>query len=150
MGQYRLLILDGHDSHNGPEFDQFCIENSIIPLYMPGYSSRLLQPLDVGCYSPLKQIYKKDVEKQMRLGINHIDEDELLTIYYSVCPAVLSEKNIQSGFKATGLVPYDPEQVLAQSNTHMDTPTSPGTSQKLSSLLDHCQASKCTTAGVAE
>ncbi|KAL1954183.1 hypothetical protein VTO42DRAFT_1539 [Malbranchea cinnamomea] len=128
MGQYRLLILDGHGSHNGPEFDQFCMENSIIPLYMPGRSSHLLQPLDVGCYSPLKQVYKKEVEKQMRLGINHIDKDKFLAIYSSIRPAVLSEKDIQSGFRATGLVPYDPEQVLAQLNTHMHTPTPPGTS----------------------
>ncbi|KAL1952872.1 hypothetical protein VTO42DRAFT_4077 [Malbranchea cinnamomea] len=84
--------------------------------------------LDVGCYSPLKQVYKKEVEKQMRLGINHIDKDEFLTIYSSIRPAALSEKNIQSGFRATGLVPYDPEQVLAQLSTHMDTPTPPGTS----------------------
>ncbi|KAL1954942.1 hypothetical protein VTO42DRAFT_400 [Malbranchea cinnamomea] len=95
---------------------------------MPGHSSHLLQPLDVGCYSPLKQIYKKEVAKQMRLGINYIDKDEFLTIYSSIHPAVLSEKNIQSGFRATGLVPYDPEQVLAQLNTHIHTPTPPGTS----------------------
>ncbi|KAL1956001.1 hypothetical protein VTO42DRAFT_7901 [Malbranchea cinnamomea] len=128
MGQYRLLILDGHGSHNGPEFDRFCMENSIIPLYMPSHSSHLLQPLDVGCYSHLKQLYKKEVEKQMRLGINHIDKDEFLTIYLSVRTVALSEKYIQSGFRATGLVPYDPEQVLSQLNTHMDTPTPPGTS----------------------
>ncbi|KAL1955108.1 hypothetical protein VTO42DRAFT_9042 [Malbranchea cinnamomea] len=34
IGQYRLLILDEH-SHSGPEFDQFCMETPIIPLYMP-------------------------------------------------------------------------------------------------------------------
>jgi hypothetical protein len=26
-GMYRLLILDGHDSHATPEFDQFCKDN---------------------------------------------------------------------------------------------------------------------------
>ncbi|KAL1957569.1 hypothetical protein VTO42DRAFT_5680 [Malbranchea cinnamomea] len=101
IGRYRRLILDGHGSHNGAEFDRFCMENLIIPLYMPSHSSHLLQPLDVGCYSPLKQLYNKEVEKQMRLGINHIDKEEFLTIYSSVRPAVLSEKSIQSGFRAT-------------------------------------------------
>ncbi|OJD12180.1 hypothetical protein ACJ73_09398, partial [Blastomyces percursus] len=118
-GRYRLLILDGHGSHNGPEFDQFCTQNLIIPLYMPAHSSHLLQPLDVACYSPLKQAYRKEVEKRMGLGINHIDKDEFLTIYPSVRTAALSEKNIQSGFKATGLAPYDPEQVLSRLNTQM-------------------------------
>jgi hypothetical protein len=128
IGRYRLLILDGHGSHNGPEFDRFCTENSIIPLYMPPHSSHLLQPLDVSCFSPLKQAYRKEVEKKMGLGINHIDKDEFLTIYSRVRTEALNEKNIQSGFRATGLVPYDPEQVLSRLNTQMKTPTPPGTS----------------------
>lgn len=115
-------------SHSGPEFDQFCTENSIIPLYMPPHSSHLLQPLDVSCFSPLKQAYGQHVQKSMVLGINHIDKDEFLTIYSSICTAALSERNIQSGFRATGLVPYDPEQVLSRLNTQMCRPTPPGTS----------------------
>jgi hypothetical protein len=61
IGQYRLLILDGHSSHSGPEFDQFCTENLIIPLYMPPHFSHLLQPLDVSYFSPLKRVYKQEV-----------------------------------------------------------------------------------------
>jgi hypothetical protein len=76
----------------------------------------------------LKQAYRQEVEKRMGLDINHIDKDEFLTIYSSVRAAALSEKNIQSGFRATGLAPYDPEQVLSQLNTKMKTPTPPGTS----------------------
>jgi hypothetical protein len=47
-------LLDGHGSHITPEFDQYCLAYSIIVLYMPPHSSRLLQPLDVGCFSVLK------------------------------------------------------------------------------------------------
>lgn len=121
IGRYRLLILDGHGSHSGPEFDQFCTENSIIPLCMPPHSSHLLQPLDVSCFSPLKQAYGQHVQKSMVLGINHIDKDEFLTIYSSIRTAALKERNIQSGFRATGLVPYDPEQVLSRLNTDVYT-----------------------------
>ena len=128
VGKYRLLVLDGHGSHNGPEFDQFCTENLIIPLYMPAHSSHLLQSLDVACFSPLKQAYRKQIEKSMALGINHIDKDHFLTVYASVRKEALSQKNILSGFKATGLVPYDPEQVLSRLNTQLHTPTPPGSS----------------------
>ena len=44
VGQYRLLILDGHGSHATPEFDRFCLENAIITLHMLPHSSHLLQP----------------------------------------------------------------------------------------------------------
>jgi hypothetical protein len=61
IGRYRLLILDGHGSHSGPEFDQFCTENSIISLYMLPHSSHLLQPLNVSCFFPLKRAYRQEI-----------------------------------------------------------------------------------------
>ncbi|WP_346962629.1 hypothetical protein, partial [Staphylococcus aureus] len=42
-GRYCLLILDGHSSHATANFDHFCMERRIIPLYMPPHSSHLLQ-----------------------------------------------------------------------------------------------------------
>jgi hypothetical protein len=128
IGRYRLLILDGHSSHSGPEFNQFCMKNLIIPLYMPPHSSHLLQPLDVSYFSSLKRAYRQEIQKQIALSINHIDKNEFLTIYSRVRTAALSKKNVQSAFRATGLVPYDPEQVLSRLNTQMKTPTPPGTS----------------------
>ena len=41
-GTYWLLILDGHGSHLTPAFDQFCMENKIIPLCISPHSSHLL------------------------------------------------------------------------------------------------------------
>ncbi|KAH7464397.1 hypothetical protein FOMA001_g17659 [Fusarium oxysporum f. sp. matthiolae] len=53
--RYRLLILDGHESHHSVEFEEYCKENKIITLCMPAHASHLLQPLDVGCFGPLKR-----------------------------------------------------------------------------------------------
>ncbi|EDN06237.1 acetyl-CoA hydrolase [Histoplasma mississippiense (nom. inval.)] len=114
--------------HASAGFDQFCSENQIIALYMPPHSSHLLQPLDVGCFSSLKTAYGQQVENQMRLGINHIDKEEFLALYPAAQIQALTESNIKSGFRAAGLVPYDPEQVLSRLNTTMHTPTPPGTS----------------------
>ncbi|KAF5201710.1 Pogo transposable element [Thalictrum thalictroides] len=125
IGRYRLLILDGHKSHCTAEFDQYCMENSIIPLCMPPHSSHILQPLDVGCFSPLKNIYGGQVEANIRLGVNHIDKPEFLTIYQTTRTQALSSSNICSGFAATGLVPYSPERVLSGLNIQIRTPTPP-------------------------
>ena len=65
-GVYRLLILNGHNSHATPKFDQYCINYKIITLYMPAYTSHLLQPLNVGCYSPLKRVYGRKVQELAR------------------------------------------------------------------------------------
>jgi hypothetical protein len=57
VGSHRLLILDGHESHNSVNFYQYCEEHKIITLCMPPHSLHLLQPLDVGCFAPLKKAY---------------------------------------------------------------------------------------------
>jgi hypothetical protein len=55
VGRYRLLVLDGHDSYHLTEFELFCQAHNIITLCMPPNSSHILQPLDIGCFSPLKK-----------------------------------------------------------------------------------------------
>ena len=55
IGNYHLLTIDGHKSHNLLDFQQYCKENKIITLCMPPHLSHLLQPLNVGCFSPLKK-----------------------------------------------------------------------------------------------
>jgi hypothetical protein len=67
-GEYRLLIFDGHGSHHTAQVEEFCRENNIITACMPPHSSHLLQPLDVGCFSPLKTSYGRQVDNHMRLG----------------------------------------------------------------------------------
>ncbi|OJD20298.1 hypothetical protein ACJ73_08367 [Blastomyces percursus] len=65
--------------------------------------------LDVGYFSPLKTSYGQQVENQMRLGINHIDKEEVLALYSVAHMQALNDNNIKSGFRAAGLVLYDPE-----------------------------------------
>lgn len=46
---------------------------------MPAHSSRLLQPLDVGCFAVLKRAYGQFVRDLMRIGVNHIDKLDFST-----------------------------------------------------------------------
>jgi hypothetical protein len=57
VGQYRLLVLDGHGSYIMPAFDHYCQDYDIIVMQMPAHSSHLLQPLDVGYFASFKKIY---------------------------------------------------------------------------------------------
>jgi hypothetical protein len=123
LGCYRLLILDGHSSHVTPEFNQYCIDHSIIVLCMPPHSSHLLQPLDVGCFSVLKRSYGRLVEQKMSLGVNHIDKHEFLPLYQQARAEALHESNLRSGFAATGPVPYEPDRVLSLLHAQYHTPS---------------------------
>ncbi|EED16700.1 transposon, putative [Talaromyces stipitatus ATCC 10500] len=124
-GRYRMLILDGHGSHLTPQFDQICTENNIIPVCMPSHSSHLLQPLDVGCFAVLKRQYALHVEQRVRLGFNHIDKYDFLTAFPEARTVAYKAENIQNGFKATGLVPFDPDHVYQKLTVQLRTPTPP-------------------------
>ena len=90
---------------------------------MPAYSSHLLQPLDVGCFGPLKRAYSKLIEQKGRLGYNHIDKLDFLKAYPAAHQEVFTTENIQSGFRATGLIPFNPKAVLDKLNLNLGTPT---------------------------
>jgi hypothetical protein len=122
-GNYRLLILDGHESHHSTEFELYCQQNNIITLCMPSHSSHLLQPLDVGCFGPLKRAYGRQVEDLMRMHINHVSKVEFLCSFREAFFASITERNIQGGFAGSGLVPYDPDKVLSKLDVKLRTPT---------------------------
>jgi hypothetical protein len=48
---------------------------------MPVYSSHFLQPLDVGCFSPLKRAYGRLIKAKARLGFYSIDKLNFLRTY---------------------------------------------------------------------
>ena len=93
---------------------------------MPPYTSHLLQPLDVSCYSPLKRAYGRQIEELARHGVYHIDKTDFLTAYTRIRLTVFTQQNIQAGFQATGLVPSCPDRVLS-SLTIVRTPSPPQT-----------------------
>jgi hypothetical protein len=124
-GPYRLLIMDGHGSHHTARLQAYCKEQSIITLCMPPHSSHLLQPLDVGCFSPLKRAYGAQVELKMRYGVNHITKEQFLEAYLIAHKQAITESNILSGFRASGLVPFNPQRVLDTLIPIQRTPSPP-------------------------
>ena len=125
VGARRLLILDGHESHQSLEFQELCKENNIYTLCMPPHSSHLLQPLDVGCFSPLKRAYSREVESLIRHQINHITKLEFLPAFKVAFDRSFTPANICSAFRGAGLVPLQPDAVLSRLDIKLRTPTPP-------------------------
>lgn len=92
---------------------------------MPAHSSYLLQPLDVGCFTPLKKAYRKQVEELMRSHINHIIKLEFLPTFKAAFEAMFTKQNIAGGFQGAGLVLLDLEAVISRLNVKLRTPTPP-------------------------
>jgi len=130
-GSHRLLILDGHESHCSVPFELYCKENKIITLCMPPHSSHILQPLDVGCFGPLKKAYGRQIENKMIAGTSHISKEDFFPAFFAAFKQSMTVKNIQGGFKGAGVMPHDPEAVLSKLDVRLKTPTPPGSSQEL-------------------
>ncbi len=124
-GVYRLLVLDGHESHHSAEFEVYCQEHSIITLCMPAHSSHILQPLDVGCFSPLKQAYGRQIEEMMRAQITHISKDDFFPAFHAAFDIAMTKSNIQGGFRGARLFPFDPKRVISILDLKLKTLTPP-------------------------
>lgn len=103
-----LLILDNHDTHISLRAIDVARENGIVLLTLPPHTSHKLQPLDVGVYGPFKTAYNRAIDGWLRSN-----PGKTVTIYdipflvYQAQIAAVVPRNIASGFKATGITPFD-------------------------------------------
>ena len=75
---------------------------------MPPHSSHILQPLDVGCFGPLKAAYVGQINNLIRVHKTHVSKEDFLATFYTAFQAAMTKSNIQGGFRGVGLVPFDP------------------------------------------
>jgi hypothetical protein len=79
---------------------------------MPLHASYILQLLNIRCFAPLKQVYKKEIKGLVDSYINYINKKAFLAIFLEVYNRVILKSNILSSFRATSLVLLDLEVVL--------------------------------------
>lgn len=110
----RLLIVDGHGSHITYQFIEYCIKHNILLFCLPSHSTHLLQPLDVGLFSPYQHFYGRAVDDYMRSGQNrHGIKKSLFIPFLSYArEQAFSHHNICQAFEATGIWPLSARKVL--------------------------------------
>jgi hypothetical protein len=94
------------------QFCDFCKAHDIVLFCLPAHTTHLLQPLDVGLFSPLQQYYGKFVDDYYlatNVGISHA---QFLPIYKKARAAAYTRENIESSFRETGIVPFNPRLLL--------------------------------------
>jgi len=92
---------------------------------MPAHASHLLQPLDVGCFGPLKRAYGREIEHLIRCSVTHISKTEFFPAFHAAHQAAITESNIKGGFRGAGLAPFNPENVISKLDVQLRTPTPP-------------------------
>jgi hypothetical protein len=125
VGVYRLLILDGHESHLNQDFKDYCFKQKILTLCILPHSSHILQPLNVVCFSLLKRKYSQRVRDLARRRVFHINKEGFLPAFKDAFFDVFTEENCRKAFKALGIVPINAQVVLDRLKVRLRTPPAP-------------------------
>ena len=92
---------------------------------MPPHASYILQPLNVRCFAPLKQAYKREIKSLADSYITYVDKKAFLVTFQPVYNKAILKSNILLSFRATGLVLLNLEVVLLRLKVKPRTLTPP-------------------------
>jgi hypothetical protein len=116
IDDYRLLLVDGHDSHVTTQFMYECHQNRVQLVYLIPHSSHVLQPLDLSCFSAIKSRYRAQIADLARYEDSApVKKIRFVQYYDKARRESLTPFYIRAGWKAAGIYPWDPRKVLRSS-----------------------------------
>jgi len=108
----QVLILDGHDSHNFVELIELAIQNRIEIVELPAHTSNWLQPCDRTIFKPFKEFYASAVQEMKDTFPGVVPNKANFTgLFRKAWEMAMTKSNIQSGFKACGIYPFNPSAI---------------------------------------
>ncbi|KAJ8911832.1 hypothetical protein NQ315_012562 [Exocentrus adspersus] len=110
----KVLIGDNLVSHISINVIHKYEENEIRFVLLPLNSTHLTQPLDVSVIRPIEAAWKRTLRQWKKNNRGVIRKDVFLRLLNRALNSVetTNEKNIKSGFEATGIYPQDGNKVL--------------------------------------
>jgi hypothetical protein len=123
--EWRLLIVDGHGSHINMNFLDWCDKHHILVAVYPPHTTHRLQPLDVSLFAPLATYYSNSLEAfvQATSSVSGLGKRDFFSLFWPAYVNAFTASNIASGWRKTGLFPFDPEVVLSKLIDNKDSTT---------------------------
>lgn len=111
--QKQVLLLDGHGSHvYNIEFLQMMTANNVHVFCFPPHTSHLLQPADVSIFKSLKSNWTTEGLKFTRdTGGKKVGRQHFFNVFTPAWERSISTENIQSGFRKTGIFPFNHQAI---------------------------------------
>jgi len=127
--QHQILVLNGHGLHvNNIEFIEHAIANNVHLICLPAYTTHILQPLDIGLFSPLGQYYQQEFES---FQPNHepfwkMRKQDFYPIQQRARVKAMRTENVVGAWRASGMIPVNLQCVLQNPDHPLNaTPTLP-------------------------
>ena len=113
-----LLLLDGHSSHYSPSTIRLAAENQVILFVLPPHTTHVTQPLDRCCFSPLKAAWRHECHNFYKENPGRcVTKYDFSGLFNKAWTTAMTGPNITSGFKATGVCPFDRNAISLPSET---------------------------------
>ncbi len=100
-----------------------CYLHNVYLLFLPAHTSHVLQPLDLGRFSSLKTAYRRLLGDWVALtDATRVGKAQFLDFYAEARKSAFTAKNIESGWRATGLYPVNRHKALLSRWVMVKTP----------------------------
>ena len=108
-----FLLIDGHSTHVRLDVARKCTENGIILFALPPHTTQKLQFLNRGCFKPLKNNFRKEVNQYMEenpgKSVNRFVFGKLFEKVYAKS---ISPSTTINFFSKYGIFSYNPKVIL--------------------------------------
>jgi hypothetical protein len=108
----KLLLYDGHGSHDTEEFKELAVQNNIILYMFPPHLTYIMQPLDVGYFQSYKHWHNLAIHQAIRNLEDVYDYACFLRDLPEFRKKTFTESTIVHSFIKSGLFPIDASIVL--------------------------------------
>ena len=99
-----LLLMDGHSSHYQPAVIGKAAEEGVILFTFPPHTSHLTQPLDKGCFGPLKQHWRQECWEYITSHPGRVvTRYQFSELFRRAWEKAMTMTNIVAGFRTTGV-----------------------------------------------
>ena len=113
-----LLLMDGHSSHYQPSAIRRAAEEGIIMFLLPPHTSHLTQPLDKGCFGPLKVHWRRECWEYLTSHSGQIiTRHQFSAIFRRAWSKSMTMTNVIAGFRVAGVYPLNRLAVVMKDKT---------------------------------
>ena len=114
-----LLLMDGHSSHYCPQVINRALQEKVILFCLPPNTTHLTQPLDKGCFGPLKVAWRQKCKDFLQKNPGRVvTKYDFSRLFGQAWMTSMSMPNTVAGFRCTGIYPFNRSAFLPESVSH--------------------------------
>ncbi len=119
-----FLLLDGHSSHYTLDLIQTAADNDVVIFCLPPHTTADSQPLDTSCFGPLKVYWSEACRLFMFANPGCVvSKFQFSSLFSQAWSKGMTINNVVSGFRSTGIYPFDRNAVLSKLPTSAEAST---------------------------